>query len=191
MKDRPPEEEFDLRARAEFSLAYDVDGIPAHLFRHTPLLARRGVQLAAAMFLAVGVAAGTFLALRPPELVRGAIEDEYYERTLRGSFIDTPTLLTHMGLGGHGPVPGHAQLMRPCEIDHRLAYHLTTFLDRGGLVTVFAFDPPVALEEGSGTWRGVYWQVVRSRGDGRPLILISEKKQALVVAHGVFARIPA
>ncbi len=127
--------------------------------------------------------------LRPPELVRHAIEHEYYERTLRGSFIDAPKLLAQLGLDSSRPVPGYPQLMRPCDIDGRLAYHLTTFFEKGGIVTVFAFDQPVSLKEDEGWWNDVYWQVVTGR-DGRPLILVSEKKKALTVAQRVFAQAP-
>ena len=38
---------FDLRARAELALAFDPGQPPAQLFRHTPLLARRGVRRSA------------------------------------------------------------------------------------------------------------------------------------------------
>lgn len=37
-------------------------------------------------------------------------------------------------------MPGYPQLMRPCDIDGQLTYHLTTFFEKGGIVTVFAFD---------------------------------------------------
>jgi hypothetical protein len=79
--------------------------------------------------------------------------------------------------------------MRPCEIEGKLAYHLTTFFEKGGIVTVFAFDQPVTLQEDEGWWHNVHWQVVTSR-DGRPLILVSEKKKALSVALRVFAQPP-
>lgn len=190
MTHRHHEDEFDLRARAELSLTYDADDIPGHLFRHTPWLARRGVQLA----LAVGVLASALLtgvlATRPPELVRGAIEHEYYERTLRGSFMEARPLLAHLGLDTERAVPGYPQLMRPCEIEGQVAYHLTTFFEKGGLVTVFAFAKPVTLKEDAGWWNDVYWRVVTSRRDGQPLILVSEKKKALAVAQVVFARSP-
>ena len=52
--------------------------------------------------------------------------------------------------------------MRPCDIDGHLACHLTTFFEKGGMVTVFAFDEPVTLKDGSGWWGNVYWQVIRS-----------------------------
>jgi hypothetical protein len=183
------DDEFDLRARAELALAYEPGEPPPTLFRHTPWLARRWVRLACVLGFFISGATAAVLALRPPELVRHAIEHEYYERTLRGSFIDTSKLLTQLGLDGARPVPGYPQLMRPCEIDGRLAYHLTTFFEKGGLVTVFAFDQPVRLAEDEGWWNDVYWQVVTGR-DGRPLILVSEKKKALAVAQRVFAQMP-
>lgn len=183
------DDEFDLRARAELSLAYEPGEAPAELFRHTPWRSRRWVQACCVLLLAAGTALGGLLAVRPPELVRGAIEHEYYERTLRGSFMDAPTLLAHLGLESARPVPGYPQLMRPCEIEGKLAYHLTTFFEKGGIVTVFAFDQPVTLQEDEGWWHNVHWQVVTSR-DGRPLILVSEKKKALSVALRVFAQPP-
>lgn len=184
------EEQFDLRARAELSLAYEPGDAPAALLRHTPWLARRGLQLCLAALLLLVTGAGGVLALRPPELVRGAIEHEYYERTLRGSFMDTRQLLAQLGLEHRQTAPGYPQLMRPCEIDGQLVYHLTTFFEKGGLVTVFAFDQPVRLKEESGWWNDVYWQVVTSK-DGKPLILVSEKKKALAVAQIVFSKPPA
>lgn len=183
------EDDFDLRARAELSLAYDTGAAPAHLFRHTPWLSRRWVQGGCALVFVAGTVLGGVLAIRPPELVRDAIQHEYYERTLRGSFMDASTLLSHMGLESARPVPGYPQLMRPCDIDGKLAYHLTTFFEKGGLVTVLAFDEPISLKEDSGWWNDVYWQVL-SGHDGRPLVLVSEKKKALTVAYRVFSKPP-
>lgn len=190
MSHRPPEDDFDLRARAELSLAYEPGEVPAALLRHTPWLSRRWVQACCVLMLITGTVLCTVLAIRPPDLVRGAIEHEYYERTLRGSFMEAPALLAHLGLDTTRPVPGYPQLMRPCDIDGLLAYHLTTFFEKGGLVTVFAFDQPVSLRESEGWWRDVYWQVVIGR-DGRPLVLVSEKKKALNVAQAVFSRPPS
>ncbi len=184
------EDDFDLRARAELSLAYEPGDVPAALLRRTPWLARRWVQSCCVLAVMLGTVLGVVLSMRPPHLVRGAIEHEYYERTLRGSFMEAPTLLAHLGLEQNRPVPGYPQLMRPCDIDGLVAYHLTTFFEKGGLVTVFAFDQPVSLREDSGWWRDVYWQVVTGR-DGRPLVLVSEKKKALQVAQAVFSRPPA
>ena len=181
----PPDSAFDLRARAELALAYDPGAPPAHLLRHTPMLARRGLQRSIAALLLLGSGVGGVLAMRPPELVRGAIEHEYYERTLRGTFMEVKPLMQHLGLGQSRVVPGFPQLMRPCDIDGRLVYHLTTFFEKGGMVTVFAFDAPVAIKESSGWWGNVYWQVVTSC-DGKPLVLVSQQKKALAVARANF-----
>ena len=183
----PPDSAFDLRVRAEMALAFDPGQPPAHLFRHTPLLSRRGFQRGLLATLLAATGTGAVFAMRPPALVRGAIEHEYYERTLRGSFMQTSQLLAHLGLSQEQPVPGYPQLMRPCDIDGRLAYHLTTFLEKGGMVTVFAFDQPVALEAGSGWWNDTYWQVIDSR-QGRPLVLVAQKKKALAAANHHFGK---
>lgn len=178
---------FDLRARAELSLAFDPGQPPAQLFRNTPLLARRGLQRGLAALLLAATGAGAVFAMRPPEVVRNAIEHEYYERTLRGSFMDNQKILAHLGLGQQQAVPGYPQLMRPCDIDGHLAYHLTTFFEKGGMVTVFAFDEPLTLKEGNGWWGNVYWQVISSR-DGKPLVLVAQKKKALAVAQTSFGK---
>lgn len=191
MKLRPPTTEpedsaFDLRARAELSLAFEAVDAPVHLYRTPqPLMARRSFQRVVLGLLLAGSGTGTVLAMRPPELVRGAIEHEYFERTLRGTFMDSAPLLQHLGLGGKQAVPGFPQLMRPCDIDGHLVYHLTTFFEKGGMVTVFAFDQAVALKQGSGWWGSVHWQVITSR-DGKPLVLVAQKKQALAVAQSQF-----
>lgn len=188
MTHRPQENEFDLLARAELSLAYQPGEVPATLLRHTPLFARRGVQLGLAVLVLMSTALGGILAMRPPDLVREAIEHEYYERTLRGNFMDAKPLLAHLGLAHTNVVPGYPQLMRPCEIEGQLVYHLTTFFEKGGMVTVFAFDKPIALKESSGWWADVYWQVVTSKNGDKPLIMVAQKKRALTVAQTAFAK---
>lgn len=180
------DKDFDLHARAELAVACDPGDPPAHLFRKPPLLPTRLLAALAVVLIAAGAAAAV-VAYRPPELVRGAIEHEYYERTLRGTFMDAAPLLTHLGLAHQQAVPGYPQLMRVCDIDGHLVYHLTTFFERGGMVTVFAFDQPVDLDEASGWWGNVYWQTVRSR-DGKPLVLVAQQKKALAVARANFAK---
>ena len=181
MSDRPEETEFDLRARAELALAYEPGDAPAHLLRHTPWYAQRLSQVALALLLLVGAGSSALLLMRPPELVRSAIEHEYYERTLRGSFMPEAEVAARLDLPVDKKLPGYTQLMRPCDIDGLRAYHLTTFFEKGGIVTVLAFDLPQHIPDGQGWWANTYWQVVRSR-EGKPLILIAEKKQALSVA---------
>ena len=172
---------FDLRARAELALAYNPGEPPAHLLRHTAWYARTGVRRMLAALLIGSTVTGGVFAMRPPELVRGAIEHEYYERTLRGSFMPEPELARHLDLPTQEKLPGFTQLMRPCEIDGLRAYHLTTFFEKGGIVTVMSFEQPQQIPDGQGWWGNSYWKVVRSR-EGRPLVLISEKKQALALA---------
>ena len=189
MDDRsdPADRAFDIRARAELSAAFEPGAPPAHLLRYRPLWSRPGARASAVALALLGCVTGLLLAMRPPELVRAAIEHEYYERTLRGSFMEAPSLLPHLGLAGGSAMPGFPQLMRPCDIGGRLVYHLTTFFEHGGMVTVFAFDRPVVLEDASGWWSNVHWQVVRSH-DGKPLVLISQQKKALAVARASLAR---
>ncbi|BCX50457.1 MULTISPECIES: hypothetical protein [Comamonas] len=180
-QDRPEDTDFDLRARAEMALAFEPGEPPPHLLRHTPWYARRGLHALCAAVMVASVAAGSVLSLRPPQMVRSAIEHEYYERTLRGQFIPEAEIARHMDWPADQKLPGYTQLMRPCDIDGSRAYHLTTFFEKGGIVTVLAFEQPQRIADGQGWWANSYWQVVRSR-EGRPLVLISQKKQALAVA---------
>ena len=180
-QDQPEDTDFDLRARAELALAFEPGEPPAHLLRHTPWYARRGLQALCAAAILGSAAWGSVLGLRPPQMVRSAIKHEYYERTLRGQFIAEAEMARHMDWPADRKLPGYTQLMRPCDIDGSRAYHLTTFFEKGGIVTVLAFEQPQRIADGQGWWANSYWQVVRSR-EGRPLVLIAQKKQALAVA---------
>lgn len=177
------ETEFDLRMRVELAMACDPGEAPPHLFLESPRVPinRRRALLGLGALGLFGAGTGAVYAMLPHALVRSAIEHEYYERTLRGQFMDGKVLLKHLGLEQDRPVPGFSQLLRRCEIDGYTAYHLTTFFEKGGMVTVFAFDQPVTLPEDSGWWSSVYWQSLRSKA-GKPLILVSEKKRALAIA---------
>lgn len=179
--DRPEDTEFDLRARAELALAFEPDDPPEHLLRHTPWYAWRSLQRTLAALLIGSSVAGGVFAMRPPELVRSAIEHEYHERTLRGSFMPAAEIARHLDLPAEQALPGYTQLMRPCDIGGTRAYHLTTFFEKGGIVTVLSFEQFQRIPDGEGWWANTYWKVVRSH-EGRPLILIAQKKQALSVA---------
>ena len=185
--DRPDDTAFDLRARAELALAFEPGDPPAHLLRHTPWYSRRGLQRMFAALLVGSTVTGAVFAMRPPAMVRSAIEHEYYERTLRGNFMPEAEIARHIDWPADQKLPGFTQLMRPCEIDGHRAYHLTTFFEKGGIVTVLAFEQPQSIAEGQGWWANTYWQVVRSKG-GRPLVLVSEKKQALTTASRVLGQ---
>ncbi len=184
MSDRslPPDSEFDLRVRAELSMAFEPGPPPASLFRQAkPLWSRRSFQRSALVLLLTGGGAGAVMAQRPPELVRQAIDHEYFERTLRGTLMSPTQMLSIIGMPDAKKLPGFTQLLRPCDIDGKLAYHLITFFEKFGMVTLFAFDQPVSLSVDAGWWGNVYWQVVQSRS-GKPLVLVSKHKSALGVA---------
>ena len=57
------------------------------------------------------------------------------------------------------------------------------------MVTVFAFDDAMQIKEGSGWWGSVHWQVVTSR-EGKPLVLVAEKQNALTVAQTALTTLP-
>jgi hypothetical protein len=149
------------------------------LLRHTPWYARRGLHALCAAVMVGSVAAGSVLSLRPPQMVRSAIEHEYYERTLRGQFIRGRDCQAY-GLACRPEAarlyPAHAALR------YRRQSRLSPdhFFEKGGIVTVLAFEQPQRIADGQGWWANSYWQVVRSR-EG-PLVLIAQKKQALAVA---------
>lgn len=180
---RPDESDFDLRVRAEMALAFDPGEPPARLLRRpSPWFVRRGVQRLIASLVLVATGSGTVLAMRPPALVRDAIEHESHERALRGNAMDPQVLLSRLGLSRAKVLPGFPQLMRVCDVEGHVAYHLTTYFEKGGMVAVFAFDQPITLKEDGGWWNGVHWRVIRSP-EGRPLVLVSQKQKALNVAQ--------
>lgn len=189
MSSQPPnypefsDSEFDLRMRAEMALAFDPSVPPAHLMRSPPFWrSRRSVVHAIIALVLATTGMGTVLAMRPSAIVRDAIEHEAHERTLRGSAMDPQQLIDHLGLNKTKALPGFPQLMRVCDIDGRIAYHLTTYFDQGGMVTFLAFEQPVALKESSGWWSGVHWRVIRSQ-QGKQLLLISAREDALNMAQ--------
>ena len=179
---RPPDSGFDLRVRAELRMAYDAGESPTSLFRHsTPLWSRRSFQRSALVLLLTGGGTGAVMAQRPPELVRHVIDHEYFERALRGTLMASAQMLARIGLQGEKKLPGFTQLLRPCDIDGHLVYHLTTFFDKSGMLTLFAFDQQVSLPNGDGWWNNVFWQVMRSK-DGNPLVFIAKQKSTLTLA---------
>lgn len=177
----PEEDDFDMSVRAALLNQTEAGEPPAALRRALPWHARLSARLGGVALLLLAVLLPLQL-MRPDALVRDAIEHEYFERTLRGQFMPATPLLQQLGLPPAAGLPGYSQLMRPCEISGRTAYHLTTFFEKGGLVTLFAFKEPTTLADGSGWWGDVHWQVIRSR-HGQPLILVAQKRQALEAAQ--------
>ena len=105
-------------------------------------------------------AAVSALGLRPLLLSAAAgahaLMHEQREATLRGDFQrDKVPMLRALGQPDHGMIPGLLQLQRPCDIDGRMAYHVTTFIEQGGgIVTILAFAKPVP-GCAHGSWRMV------------------------------------
>ena len=179
----PPDSDFDLSVRTQFAHAFEHCDPPDNQFRRLPPWhARRVVRRAMACMLLAFAGVGAVLAMRPPALVRAAIEHEYYERTLRGTFMDPQRLLDRIGQRQPGVLPGYLQLVRPCDVEGHEAYHLTTFFEKGGMVTIFAFESSIRLDEQSGWWNGVHWRVIRS-SSGTSLLLVAQKEKALGVAQ--------
>ena len=52
---------------------------------------------------------------------------------------------------------------------------LTTFFEKDGMVTAFAFDQPMTLTKDRRWWDNVYCLVVTSR-DGKPVVLAAQKE---------------
>lgn len=179
----PEDSEFDRRVRAEMAHVFEPGNPPDTLLRKpAPWLGRQGMRRTLVALVIAVMGSSTVLAMRPASLVRDAIEHEHHERALRGIAVEQRPVLARLGLGQAQAVPDFPQLLRLCDIDGRTAYHLTTYFDKGGMVTVFAFEGPIDLKDSGGWWAGVHWRVIRSH-DKQPLLLISATRTALGVAQ--------
>lgn len=177
-------------AHADFELASalkdatePVDAQEASLALYRTVPWRRSAALLGAAFIAIALGAWAFVAwVYPPELVRVAMIHEHREATLRGDFQpDKEPMLAAIGVPPGTTLPGLLQLQRPCDIDGRMAYHLTTFLEKGGgMVTILAFEHPVAdlPAAGQGQWMGRYWRFAKGL-KGRTVLLLADNPQVL------------
>lgn len=171
----------DFELAAAFKDATDVPEASAALYRAVPW--RRSAALLGSALLAVALGTWAFFAnVYPPELVREAMIHEHREATLRGDFQpDKAAMLAAIGVAPGATLPGLMQLQRPCDIDGRLAYHLTTFLEKGGgMVTILAFDRPVADAPAGerGRWMGRYWRFAEGL-NGRTVLLLADNPRVL------------
>ena len=172
--------------RADFALAAalkdatEVPEAPASLYRRVPW--RGSAAALSVAVLSVALGAWVFMdQVYPPELVREALVHEQREATLRGDFQPNKTpMLRALGLRDGATLPGLLQLQRPCEIEGRMAYHVTTFLEKGGgIVTILAFDQP--LEDppaGHGQWLGRYWRFAEVV-PGKTILLLADNAKVL------------
>ncbi len=187
-RDRNQASRYDVRwTHADFELAAalkdatEVPEAPASLYREVPWRQSAGVLAGTAASLAMGVWAFTTF-FYPPELVRDALVHEHREATLRGDFQpDKRPMFAAMGLREGATLPGLMQLQRPCDIDGHVAYHVTTFLEKGGgMVTILAFEEPLpnvtAAKQGS--WMGRHWRFAQGI-PGKTILLLADNARAL------------
>ena len=171
----------DFELAAALKEATEVPDAPASLYRR---VSWRGSALAlGSATLAVALAAWAFVGLvYPPELVREALVHEQREATLRGDFQpDKTPMLRALGLPDGAALPGLLQLQRPCDIDGRKAYHVTTFLEKGGgIVTILAFDPALPNPPtGQGRWFGRHWRFAEI-APGRTVLMLADNAKVLL-----------
>ena len=178
----------DFEFAAALKDATEATHAPAHardpsmrLYRAVPWRGTAAALASAALVTALG--AWAFVAyVIPPELVREAMIHEHREATLRGDFqLDKAPMLAAIGVRPDATLPGLMQLQRPCDIEGRVAYHLTTFLEKGGgMVTILAFELPVAdAPTGAGRWMGRYWRFAAGL-HGNTVLLLADNPRVLV-----------
>jgi len=170
----------DFELAAALKGATEVPEAPASLYRRVPW--RRSAVAFSGAALAVALGSWGFLGyVYPPELVREAMVHEQREATLRGDFQpNKAALLRAVGLRDGATLPGLLQLQRPCDIDGRMAYHVTTFLEKGGgIVTILAFERPLRnAPAGQGRWLGRYWRFAEI-APGKTILLLGDNAKAL------------
>lgn len=177
----------DFEVAAALKDATEVPEAPPSLYRRVPW--RRSAAALGGAALSVVLGAWAFLHhVYPPELVREALVHEQREATLRGDFQpDKTPMLRALGLHDGAALPGLLQLQRPCEIDGRMAYHVTTFLEKGGgIVTILAFDQPLPnAPSGQGQWLGRHWRFAEVV-PGRTILLLADNAKVLTEIERFF-----
>jgi hypothetical protein len=171
----------DFALAAALKNATEVPEAPASLYRRVPW--RRSAAAVGSAALTLTLGAWAFMShLYPPELVREALVHEQREATLRGDFQpDKTPLLRALGLRAGATLPGLLQLLRPCDIGGHAAYHVTTFLEKGGgIVTILAFDEPLpSAPTRQGQWMGRHWRFAEIV-PGKSILLLADNDKVLV-----------
>ncbi len=180
----------DFEYAALLKGATDAGAAPAGLLRPIPWHRSIWAPVAAALPLAL-VVWGLVAWIVPPQVVRDAMVHEHREATLRGDFQpDKAALLAALGLPAGTTLPGLVQLQRPCDVAGRSAFHVTTFIEKGGgMVTMLAFDKPLPeLHVGEhGRWLGRYWRVASEAG-GHTVLLLADNAQVLAETQAFLHR---
>lgn len=172
----------DFELAAALKDATDVPSAPESLYREVPW--KRSAAVLASVVVSAVVGAWGFAAyVYPPAIVREALVHEHREETLRGDFQpDKKPLFAALGLRDGTPLPGLMQLQRPCDVDGRVAYHVTTFLEHGGgMVTILAFEQPLPhdLAGRQGSWMGRHWRFAQGI-PGKSVLMLADNARALV-----------
>jgi hypothetical protein len=174
----------DFLVAARLREAVDAPEPPASLYK--PVQRSRSPALASAALFVLGLGAAAFFTwIYPPPLVRDAMVHEHREATLRGDFQPQKAPLFYaLGLKEGASLPGLLQLQRPCEIAGKKAYHVTTFLEKGGgMVTMLAFERPLAdAPSGHGKWMGRHWRFVEGV-PGKTILLLADNAKVLVMTE--------
>ena len=166
-------EMFDARMRAALR-SLPVPGARRNRFPQAPRAwVPIGAWLAAA---AVCASVATIAVFSPPRLVNEAWVHVGEEAGLHGSFI--PNVSTSLGMSAMKPVPGYVQLAKFCQVGGHPAYHVNTFIDGKGWVTILSFQSDVAGAQGQGQWMGRYWAFLPTRSK-HTILLLSNDKNAL------------
>ena len=177
----------DFEIAAALKDATGAAAAPASLYRVHRW--RRSVALLTGALLSLVIGAWAFVAfVYPPEIVREALAHERGEATLRGDYqSEKRPMLAALNLQAGAVLPGLLQLQRPCEIGGRLAYHVTTFVEKGGgMVTILAFAQPLPhAPTGSGQWLGHHWRFV-SGTPGKTILLVADNARVLADAEHWF-----
>ena len=175
-----PWTQFDFLVTASLKDATEAPEAPLSLYKTVPW--RRTAATLAGIVLTVAFGLWVFARVYPPELVREAMVHEHREATLRGDFQKNKlSMLYAMGLSEGASLPGLLQLQRPCDIAGRRAYHVTTFIEKGGgMITILAFEQPVPdAPSGEGQWLGRHWRFMEGV-PGKTILLLADNAKVLV-----------
>ena len=164
---------FDARMR-EHLRSLPVPSSPAFRFQEPN---RPWVHFAAWFSVAaVCVSVVAIAVFSPPRLVNEAWAHVGEEAGLRGNLVhDVSSVNASLGLSTIKPLPGYVQLTKLCQVDGHNAYHVNTFIDGKGWVTILSFQPDVAGAQGQGEWMGRYWAFLPTPSKHIVLLLSTDK----------------
>lgn len=172
-------DDFDHAMRARLR-ALPVPPVPETWLAHRP---RRIAVFA--LLAAVAVAALLTVHAAPPRLVQEAWLHAAEERDLRGELVpNLDAVRARLGLPAHAPLPGTVQLVKLCQVDGRLAYHLSLYVENRGYVTVIAFPDELSLSRPRGAFFVQHWDALRGP-QGTVLLLATDARALDAIKAGL------